>query len=69
MRSDAYITVTCDECGDVHEEIQICAIAGGGWDERNVDAHLRDLGWFLEGGNDICPDCLERWKAKPQRDE
>jgi len=56
MRSDAYITVTCDKCG-ADEEVQLTSIARGGYDERHVDSHLESLRWNIDDGKDICPDC------------
>ena len=61
MRSDAFIRVSCDVCEDpgMDEEIILCALAGGGWDERNVNALLHRAGWRVEGEKDICSNCVE----------
>jgi hypothetical protein len=57
MRSDAYIRVTCDCCGD-EVEVGLEAIACNGWDERNVNAHLRRLEWTTGGDDkDYCDEC------------
>ena len=55
MRSDAYITVTCDGCG-VEEQIQITATARG-YDDRNVAGELRCQGWITDGDADYCNAC------------
>lgn len=64
MRSDAFITVTCDRCGD-EEDVQLTAIARGGYDERYVDSQLRQLGWRIDS-EDICPDCLEEENSEDE---
>jgi hypothetical protein len=55
MRSDAYIRVTCDCCGD-EVEVGLTAIACRGWDARNVGAHMKRLGWTT-GDEDYCDEC------------
>jgi len=56
MRTDAYIEVTCDCCGEtIH--VQLTAIARGGYDERYVDAELEGMGWNVD--NDLCPLCSD----------
>ena len=59
MRSDPHIIVTCDECGSYEDELGLTPLARGGYDERNVDNSLETLGWKLENGRDICPECIE----------
>lgn len=61
MRSDAYIRVSCDKCEDpdMDEEVELTALACGGYDERNVDASLKRNGWKKDGERDICPNCAE----------
>jgi len=54
MRTDAYIEVTCDNCGECIQ-VPLTAIARGGYDERYVDAELESMGWNVD--NDLCPDC------------
>ncbi len=57
-RSDAYITVECDKCSDCIE-INLTSTAHG-WDERDIDGELEDLGWtYYDGVGDICPACKE----------
>ena len=54
MRSDAYIIITCDNCGyEVH--ITLTPLASGAYDERHVDMELERLGWNVD--NDLCEDC------------
>lgn len=62
-RTDAFIFVACDRCGQM-VEVQCTALAGGAWDERNVDAELRRMGWDTVDG-DLCETCSER----PEEDE
>ena len=57
MRSDAYILVTCDIC-KCSEEIQLTATARGGYDERDVDAQLQNMGWDISDGMDVCAECI-----------
>lgn len=54
-RNDAKVTVYCDR-KDCNEEIDIhlTALAGGGWDERNVDDELRRANWTKGPEGDIC---------------
>lgn len=59
MRSDAYIRVICDGCDD-EVEVGLTALAGGGWDERNVDAHLKRFGWTTDGDEDYCDECSKQ---------
>ena len=59
MRSDAYITVTCDKCLKETIEIRLTAIACGGYDERYVDDELDSVDWNIANGIDICPGCSE----------
>lgn len=59
MRSDAYINVTCDHCGDA-EEVMLTALAGGGYDDRYVDSQLEEWGWVISEEGDYCSDeCAE----------
>lgn len=56
MRSEAYITVTCDHC-NYSENVELTSLAGGGWDERDVDSRLREGGWVKDGDQDLCETC------------
>jgi len=59
MISDAYVTVTCDECG-ADEDIELTALAlHNAYDMRNVRPELARLGWAERDGKDICPGCVE----------
>lgn len=57
MRSDAYIRVGCDRCPDAEIEINLTALAGGGYDERNVAQRLEMEEWVVRDGVDICYTC------------
>lgn len=66
MRSDAYIKVTCDRC-EAEEEISLTATAQRGYDERNVDGELKQLGWTVNDmGDDLCPECTAEDKASDE---
>lgn len=58
MRSDAFITVSCDKCGD-GKNYELCAIACNGWDERGIDKALKRDGWITDGDQDICESCQD----------
>ena len=53
-------TVTCDTCG-CELEFDLTALAGGGWDDRNIRPKLVQWKWKVENDGDIttCPDCVE----------
>ena len=55
MRSDAYITVTCDGCGE-ETEIQLTKTARG-YDERGVNSELENDGWTTVDGKDYRAAC------------
>lgn len=65
-RSDAEITVSCDECGDA-EVVLLCALAGGGWDERYVEDLLTRDGWSFNDGVELCPGCTDKAKESQAR--
>lgn len=59
-RTDAYILVQCDHAGCKESvEIQLTALAGGGWDERYVDAELRSRDWTKRDDDDFCEEHSE----------
>jgi len=64
--SDAYVEVTCDGCHAI-EVVQLTAIACRGWDERNVAAHLKSIGWTVEGDLHYCDECRPR-RSQPEGD-
>ena len=67
MRSDAYITVTCDGCGD---EIQIqLTTTARGYDERGVSGELEIAGWVSAGNADYCEECAAERDADDTDDE
>lgn len=57
MRGETVITVTCDKC-KCEDYVSLTTTARG-YDERNVDEELEQMGWKIEGGQDICPECAE----------
>lgn len=58
MKTDAFLTVTCDRCGS-SEDIQLTVTAHG-WDDRNVDEELQKLGWITVDDRDVCPECQDK---------
>jgi hypothetical protein len=54
--SDAYIDVTCDGCHSI-EQIQLTAMARGGWDERDLKYKLEDISWIIVGDLHYCEEC------------
>jgi len=65
MRGDALFKVECDICREI-EEVELTSLAGGGWDERNVDHALKRLKWLSKGEYDFCRDCVEQAQSKPE---
>lgn len=62
MLSDAYVTVSCDKCHH-SENYELTSLAGGGWDERNVEGELRRNGWRIDGYQHFCETCNEEVKS------
>jgi len=63
--NDPTITATCDECSEDSDEMGMCPISCGGFDDRNIANTLKHAGWKLEDGIEgkiICPDCVEKGK-------
>lgn len=58
--NDPTITASCDSCDTLSEEMELCAVSGGGWDERNVEGKLKRWGWKVDGRNTLCEDCAQR---------
>ena len=60
MISDAFVTATCDKCSAT-EDVELTALAGHAWDERNVKRHLERNGWRVDDDLDhcICEECAE----------
>ena len=53
------ITATCDTCGEQSEPMEMCALAGGGWDERDIKRSLKRQRWRVEGESTTCENCVE----------
>lgn len=51
------ITVTCDQCEEETDPLELCALAGGGWDDRYIKAKLLKWGWKIDGDKTICEVC------------
>ena len=52
------IRVECDKCG-VSDEYEMTLLAGGAWDDRNLEKKLIRDKWFVNGEETICPECME----------
>ena len=59
MIGDAFVSVSCDRCMAETDPITLCALAGGGWDERTVKSDLLAMGWRVTGTETICAECVE----------
>ena len=59
MINDPTITATCDNCGYTTDEMEMCALAGGGWDDRYIESKLTKWGWTIDGDKTYCEDCSE----------
>jgi hypothetical protein len=58
MQGEPIIPYMCDVCE--HEtDFGLTALAGGGWDARNVKCEMERDGWLIEGDRHVCPDCRE----------
>lgn len=67
MRGEPVITVTCDKC-KCEDYVGLTTTARG-YDERDVDRELEEMGWKVEGGQDICPTCAEEMEVDPEEEE
>lgn len=58
--SDGYVTAFCDgaRC-DTSEDVPMTPLAGGGWDERYVNARLTASGWLATKVRHLCEMCAE----------
>ena len=59
MILDPTIRAMCDRCKVDSDEMEMTALAGGGYDERNVAGTLKRWGWRVEGDRTVCPECVE----------
>lgn len=64
-KSDPEIIISCDgkDC-DMTLEVQLTALAGGAYDERNVPSAMRAEGWISVAGRDYCDQCA--WKVQEE---
>ena len=53
------ITATCDKCRYTSDPMELTALAGSGWDARNIPARLKRDGWKVidNGKTTICAEC------------
>ena len=58
MICEPRISVMCDQCEEDFDDYELTALAGGGWDDRNLEPTLRSEGWRVEDGRHVCPDCV-----------
>lgn len=66
MMNDPTITVTCDGCGHDSEPMDLCSLAHGGWDARNIPKRLIREGWKQDGNRWICEDCQDKENPEAQ---
>jgi len=59
------IKVECDECSD-DEEYSMTALAGGGWDDRNLARAMEKDGWITVGDRHFCGGCAEDTPPTPR---
>lgn len=66
--SDAFVYVSCDDCG-AGEEVELTPLAGRGWDDRNVAKYLLRTGWGVneDEGTYYCQDCVERRDGRAEQ--
>lgn len=58
MKSEPCVIVTCDTCG--YEEVYLMtALVGSYWDQRHVNAELREDGWLTNDKSHLCKDCRD----------
>lgn len=57
--NDPFITAECDVCRIESEPMSLCALAGGGWDERYIKSRLEGQQWKVDGDKTICEECAE----------
>ena len=69
MINDPWITATCDKCGGESEQMDLCSLAGGGWDERNIKRTLEREGWKVDGNNAYCEDCSAEMAEEDEDDD
>jgi len=58
MQTNAYITVTCNECED--EEVIELEWVGLGWNDSNVRDDLQSMNWYTDDDVDVCPNCIQK---------
>ena len=58
MRSQPYVTITCNRCKREHTKLPLTEVALG-WDNRFMDEELKERGWTITEDEDICPACAE----------
>lgn len=58
MRGQPELLIECDGKGcKAKEVIELRATARGTYSEDHVDDELRQRGWIVEDGRDLCEDC------------
>ena len=59
MINDPTITATCDRCNEETDQMELCSLAGGGWDDRYIKNKLIRWGWRVTGTETICENCVQ----------
>ncbi len=53
------LCVVCDRCC-IYQPFDLTPVAGGGWDDRNLEEDLRRAGWKTTGPEEhLCLDCQQ----------
>lgn len=57
MKTDATIEVYCDSPDCKESTTVSLTVTAGGYDERNVDDELEQLGWLVTEDGEFCESC------------
>ena len=52
------IQVECDRCEEVTDPMDLTLLARGSWDDRNIKPRLKREGWYINGEETVCPECM-----------
>lgn len=57
MINEPTITASCDKCDYTTDPMEMCALAGGGYDDRYIEGKLKRDGWTVVNGMHLCEEC------------
>lgn len=56
---EPHIEVECDRCEEVSDPMDLTMLAGArSWDMRNIVPRLKREGWYINGEETVCPECM-----------